>query len=217
MSTSRTGTVLVICAPSGAGKTTLIKRLREEFPNFGYSISCTTRKPREGEENGKDYTFISVSDFKEKRDSGFFAESAKVHGNYYGTPLQATVDTLNAGQDLIFDVDVQGAAQLRLSLPSAVYVFILPPSMKELTRRLHERGSNTPEQIEQRINNALIEMHEAHLSDFIIVNDDLDTAYEQLRSVYIAATIQADQQPEFLLRLFNESDSVELTDGKDKA
>ncbi len=204
MSTSRTGTVLVICAPSGAGKTTLIKRLREEFPNFGYSISCTTRPPRAGEVDGKDYHFISVNEFKEKRDSEYFAEWAKVHGNYYGTPLKATMDVLNSGQDLIFDVDVQGATQLRLTLPSAVYLFILPPSIKELTRRLHERGSNTQEQIDQRVNNALHEMHEAHLFDFLIVNDDLEKAYDQFRSVYIAATLQPHQRPDLLVKLFHE-------------
>ncbi len=208
MSTARTGTVLVICAPSGAGKTTLIKRLCDAFPNFGFSISYTTRAPREGEVNGRDYHFVSVKEFKEMRDSEVFAEWAKVHGNYYGTPLQETRDILESGKDLIFDVDVQGAAQLRLTLPSAVYLFILPPSIKELRRRLEARGSNTPAQIQQRVSNALYEMHEAHLFDFLIVNDDVDTAYDQLRSVYIAATLQPHQRPELLVGLFQEDDEA---------
>ncbi len=204
MSTARTGTVLVICAPSGAGKTTLIKRLREEFPNFGYSISYTTRPPREGEVDGKDYHFVSIKEFKEKRDAEYFAEWAKVHGNFYGTPLQETLDTLQSGQDLIFDVDVQGATQLRLTLPWAVYLFVLPPSIKELKRRLNERGSNSDAQIKQRVANALYEMHEAHLFDFLVVNDDLDKAYDQVRAAYIAATLHPSQQPELLVKLFQE-------------
>ncbi len=208
MSTVRTGTVLVVCAPSGAGKTTLIKRLREEFPNFGYSISYTTRMPREGEVNGKDYHFVSVNEFKEKKDSSFFAEWAKVHGNAYGTPLQETMDILNSGKDLIFDVDVQGAAQLRLTLPSAVYIFILPPSVAELRRRLNNRGSNTQSQIDQRVSNAIYEMHEAHLFDHLIVNDDLEKAYDQLRSVFVAATLLPSQNAELLTKLFHEHESV---------
>ncbi len=209
MSTVRTGTVLVICAPSGAGKTTLIKRLRDEFPNFGYSISYTTRMPREGEVHGKDYHFVSVNEFKEKKDAEFFAEWAKVHGNSYGTPLQETRDILSSGKDLIFDVDVQGASQLRLTLPSAVYVFILPPSVAELKRRLTSRGSNTPEQINQRVTNALYEMHEAHLFDYLIVNDDLEKAYDQLRSIFVAATLLPSHNADLLAKLFQEHEETD--------
>ncbi len=189
MSAKRTGVVLVLCAPSGAGKTTLIKRLREEFPNFGFSISYTTRQPREGEVDKKDYNFISVQEFKEKREQAFFAEWATVHGNYYGTPLQATLDMLEQGQDVIFDVDVQGASQLRLTLPEANYVFILPPSMELLKERLINRASNTEAQIEQRMANAVQEIQEAHWFDSWIINDNLDKAYDQLRSVYITSTL----------------------------
>ncbi len=201
MSAARTGTVLVVCAPSGAGKTTLIKRLREEFPNFGFSISYTTRAPREGEVDGKDYHFISIKEFKEKRDAGFFAEFARVHGNFYGSPLKATLDQLNEGKDLIFDVDVQGASQLRLSLPFAVYTFIVPPSIEELERRLRERGTDAERQIEQRVANALYEIEEAHLFDHLIVNDNLDVAYDQMRSAYIASTLHPDQNLTVLKKL----------------
>ncbi len=189
MSATRSGVVLVLCAPSGTGKTTLIKRLQEEFPNFGFSVSYTTRQPREGEVDKKDYHFIGVKEFKEKRESGFFAEWATVHGNYYGTPLKATLEMLEQGQDLIFDVDVQGASQLRLSLPDASYVFILPPSMDTLKKRLVQRASNTSEQIEQRLANAVYEMREARWFDYWVINDDLEKAYNQLRSVYTASTL----------------------------
>ncbi len=204
MTATRKGTVLVVCAPSGAGKTTLIKRLREEFPNFGFSISYTTRAPREGEVHGVDYNFVSVNEFKEKRDAGFFAEHAKVHGNSYGTPLQASRAMLEAGQDLIFDVDVQGAAQLRLTIPSAVYLFILPPSVKELRRRLQERGSDSTDQISQRTANALYEIEEACKFDYLIVNDALDVAYDQMRAVYMAATLRSEQNMRILEELIRE-------------
>ncbi len=194
MSTKRsTGTVLVVCAPSGAGKTTLIKRLREEFPSFGFSVSYTTRAPREGEVDGRDYHFISVKEFKEKRDAGFFAEFAKVHGNFYGSPLRSTLNMLNQGQDIIFDVDVQGASQLRLSLPFAVYIFIVPPSIPELERRLRARGTDSEVQVAQRVANALYEIEEAHQFDHLIVNENLDVAYDQIRSAYIASTLHPDQ------------------------
>ena len=137
---NRLGIALVISAPSGTGKTTLIKRLRKEFPNFGYSISCTTRAPREGEVDGKDYHFLSRERFVELRDQGHFAEWAEVHGNFYGTPLPPVREMLAKGQDILFDIDVQGAAQLRKNMPDARFLFILPPSMEELERRLRGRG-----------------------------------------------------------------------------
>ena len=139
---SRSGVLLVICAPSGTGKTTLVQRLREEFPNFAYSISCTTRAPRGREVDGKDYHFLSVEEFLRRREAGYFAEWANVHGNYYGTPLAPVLETLKAGNDVLFDIDVQGAAQLRLTLPRGQYVFLFPPSMSELERRLRGRGTD---------------------------------------------------------------------------
>ncbi len=202
MSTKRTGMVLVVCAPSGAGKTTLIKRLRKEFPNFGYSISYTTRAPREGEEHGRDYNFVSIKEFKEKRDAHYFAEWAQVHGNYYGSPLQATLDKLEQGQDLIFDVDVQGASQLRLTLPAAVYVFIMPPSIDILRQRLEGRATDSPAQIEQRISNAVCEVQEAHWFDYWVVNDDLEKAYDQFRAVYLASTLSTQHNPFVLNDVF---------------
>lgn len=156
--TSRSGVLLVVCAPSGTGKTTLIQRLRDEFPNFAYSISCTTRAPRGHETDGEDYHFLSVEEFLRRREAGFFAEWANVHGNYYGTPLAPVLETLKAGQDVLFDIDVQGAAQLHLSLPRGQYVFLLPPSLSELERRLRgarhgRRGEHRPPPVQRRLRN----------------------------------------------------------------
>lgn len=185
----RNGVVLVICAPSGAGKTTLVKRLLREFPHFGYSISCTTRPPRPGETDGVDYHFLSHEEFERRRTQGYFAEWAEVYGNFYGTPLPPTLEMLEQGKDVLFEIDVQGAAQLRLTLPAGKYVFILPPSMTVLEERLRGRGSDDEATIARRLANAAQEMREAHWFDAWIVNDDLDTAYDELRATYLAATL----------------------------
>ena len=179
---NRLGIALVISAPSGTGKTTLIKRLRKEFPNFGYSISCTTRAPREGEVDGKDYHFLSRERFVELRDQGHFAEWAEVHGNFYGTPLPPVREMLAKGQNM----------------SDARFLFILPPSMEELERRLRGRGLDSEEVILRRLANARAEMQEAPHYDALIVNDDLDTAYGHLRAAYLAATLAPHCRPELV-------------------
>ena len=156
----RRGLPLVICAPSGAGKSTLVGRLTAEFP-MEFSISCTTRKPRGSEQDGVDYIFLDRDTFIDRRGLGYFAEWAEVHGNFYGTPLKPVQDRLAQGQDMLFDIDVQGAAQLSLSLPEARFVFILPPSMEELERRLRGRGTESEEVIQGRLARAKEEIKEA--------------------------------------------------------
>ena len=185
----RLGTALVLSAPSGAGKTTLVKKLIQEFPNFGFSISFTTRAPREGEVDGRDYRFTTMEDFLQRRDRGEFAEWAMVHGNCYGTPLAPLREMLQQGRDVLFDIDVQRAAQLRLALPKARLVFILPPSMQELERRLRSRGTDPEDVIQVRLANAKAEMREARWFDDIVLNDSLDRAYADLRAAYLAATL----------------------------
>ena len=185
----RLGTALVISAPSGAGKTTLIRKLTAEFPGFTYSISFTTRSPRAGEVNGRDYHFTTREDFIARRDRHEFAEWAEVHGNLYGTPIAPVLDAPRAGRDILFDIDVQGAAQLHLSLPSAHFVFILPPSMEELERRLRGRGTDTDEVIRVRLADARQEIREARWFDSLILNDGLDRAYQDLRAAYLQATL----------------------------
>lgn len=190
----RRGLPLVVCAPSGTGKTTLIKRLREEFP-LRFSVSCTTRSPRAGEVNGRDYVFLDREAFLAKRRAGHFAEWAEVHGNFYGTPLQPVLERLREGEDMLFDIDVQGAAQLALSLPEARFVFILPPSLDVLARRLRDRGTDSEEAISLRLANARTEIRGCHWFDAWIVNDHLDQSYAELRAFYLAAALRPSLQP----------------------
>ncbi|MCR5814895.1 MAG: guanylate kinase [Desulfovibrio sp.] len=197
----RKGIALVLSAPSGAGKSTLTAMLRKEFPDLAYSVSCTTRKPRPGEVDGRDYHFVSESDFLRQREAGGFAEWAQVHGNYYGTPLVEVTNKLDQGFDILFDIDVQGAAQLKLNLFNTCFIFILPPSLEELEHRLRLRGTESEESIQARLHNAYDEIKEARWYDALIVNDDLETAYLHLRSVYLAATLTPACQPELLQSL----------------
>ncbi len=199
----REGIALVLSAPSGTGKTTLIKRLLAEFPHFGYSVSCTTRQPRQGEEHGKDYFFLSREEFERRRAEQAFAEWAEVHGNFYGTPLAPVKEMLHQGQDVLFDIDVQGAAQLRLTLEEAAFVFILPPSMAELERRLRGRGLDDEATIQRRLTNARQEMLEARWYDALVVNDALDAAYDALRAVYLAAALTPGRNPRLVEELLS--------------
>ncbi len=199
----REGIALVLSAPSGTGKTTLIKRLLAEFPHFGYSVSCTTRQPRQGEEHGKDYFFLSREEFERRRAEQAFAEWAEVHGNFYGTPLAPVKEMLHQGQDVLFDIDVQGAAQLRLTLEEAAFVFILPPSMAELERRLRGRGRDDEATIQRRLTNARQEMLEARWYDALVVNDALDAAYDALRAVYLAAALTPGRNPRLVEELLS--------------
>lgn len=194
MRTSRPGIALVLCAPSGTGKTTLSKRLLAEFPSFSFSVSCTTRAPRPGEVDGRDYNFLSREKFDELLSKGYFAEWAEVHGNRYGTPLAATLATLAKGRDLLFDIDVQGAAQLKKTLPQALFVFVLPPSKGVLENRLRGRGSETEESIAKRMANAKKELMEASWFDAWIVNDDVEEAYMDLVAAYRAAALSPSRQ-----------------------
>ena len=200
----RAGIAIVICAPSGTGKTTLTKRLIAKYPRFAFSISCTTRNPREGEVEGKDYYFISKEEFLSRRDAGFFAEWAEVHGNFYGTPLLATEELLAKGHDVLFDIDVQGAKQLRENMQKAHFVFILPPSKAELERRLQERKSETPESLVKRLMAAKGELAEAYWFDFFVINNDLEQAWSELESVYLVARLEQLKNSDFLPNLIKE-------------
>lgn len=180
------GILLVLCAPSGTGKSTLVRRLTAEFPGFAFSVSCTTRAPRPGEQDGHDYHFLSREEFLRRREAGFFAEWAEVHGNLYGTPKAATLELLAAGRDVLFDIDVQGARQLRASLGQGAYVFLFPPSPEELYRRLAGRGTESPESLARRMAAAKDEIAHSPEFDYWIVNDDLEAAYQRLRAVYLA-------------------------------
>ena len=199
----REGIALVLSAPSGAGKTTLVKRLLAEFPHIGYSVSCTTRQPRQGEVDGKDYIFLSHEEFEQRRVQGYFAEWAEVHGNFNGPPLAPVKEKLHQGQDVLFDIDVQGAAQLKLSLSEATFTFILPPSLHELENRLRGRGQDDEPTIARRLVNARSEILQARWYDSVIVNDNLDQAYDTLRAVYVAAGLAPARNPHLLDEILN--------------
>ncbi|XPV75365.1 MAG: guanylate kinase [Desulfovibrio sp.] len=203
MALDRLGLVLVICAPSGTGKSTVIQKLLADFPRFEFSISWTTRAPRGEEEHGKDYFFVSREDFIEKKDAGFFAEWAEVHGNFYGTPYKPVHDMLNEGKDVLFDIDVQGAMQLQESFPEGLFVFLLPPSRTELEARLRGRGTDAEEDIVKRLDNALGEIEAAKEFNYWIINGDLEKAYEELRAVYVSGRTKPANQPLLLNRLIS--------------
>jgi guanylate kinase len=206
MPVSRLGLFMVLCAPSGAGKSTLIRRLRAEFPDLSFSISATTRAPRPGETPDVDYHFLSRSDFVAWREAGKLAEWAEVHGNFYGTPAEPVRQALAAGHDMLFDIDVQGAAQLRQSLGHGAYVYILPPSRAELFRRLSDRGADAPEVMARRLTAARAELAQAPLFDYWVENTNLDTAYADLRAVYLAERRRPRYHPDLLQALLSQWD-----------
>jgi len=176
---------VVITGPSGVGKGTLITRLLQEYPdNFGFSVSHTTRKPRPGEVHGQHYHFIDLEDMKREVATGKFVEHANVHANMYGTSKAGVENVLNAGKICILDIDVQGADQVKKSDLQPLYIFISPPSVEELEKRLRGRGTETEESIQRRLRNALGELEYTKRPgfwDLILVNDDLERAYTQLR------------------------------------
>jgi guanylate kinase len=179
--------LLIISSPSGAGKTTLTRRLLQEFPEFRFSVSHTTRKPRRNEVDGRDYHFIDERAFREIIDHNGFAEWAEVHGNLYGTSMaEIQRARIEGKRGVLFDIDYQGARQIKEKFPHAIGVFILPPSMEELRRRLEQRGSDDAESRQRRFEKAREEIEHYRLFDYMVVNDDLQGALAQLRGIVLA-------------------------------
>lgn len=179
----RQGRLFVITAPSGAGKTSLIKALLEDEPGLRLSTSYTTRAPRPGEQNGREYHFVDEASFLAMQQRGEFLESAEVHGNRYGTSRQVISDTLERGQDLILEIDWQGARQVRALYPDCVGIFILPPSTEELERRLRGRGQDAEAVIRRRLANAQAEIAHAGEFKYAIINKDFNTARQELARI----------------------------------
>ena len=174
------GALFIISAPSGAGKTTLCTRLLAYYPDIIYSISYTTRRPRPGETDGVDYHFITRAAFLEKRKQDYWAEWARVHDHFYGTSAAFLSDTMARGHDVLMDIDVQGAMQIKERFPEAVTIFIMPPSMEVLKQRLADRGTDNQAVIEKRLQNAVSEMVHKDRYRHVIVNDELETATNEL-------------------------------------
>lgn len=195
------GTLFIVTAPSGAGKTTLVSGLLERDPLVRLSVSYTTRAPRTGEVDGQHYHFIDVPAFRALRDKGEFLEWAEVHNNYYGTSKRWLEEQTRAGRDILLEIDWQGAQQVRKVFPKAVGVFIMPPSLEELERRLRGRGTDSEDVIARRVLGARGEMRHVAEFDYVIINEDLPAALEDLVAVVRASRLryanQEARQPEF--------------------
>lgn len=182
----REGLILILSAPSGAGKTSLCRELFKTFPDMKESVSYTTRAPRPGEVEGEAYHFVTGDVFERMVAEDSFAEWAEVHGNKYGTALRTLEEARRNGIDLVLDIDCQGALKLKEQFEGGVYVFIMPPSMEELRRRLEHRSSDAQEVIELRIARAAAEIREARWYDYIIFNDNFEVACRELAAIVIA-------------------------------
>jgi guanylate kinase len=188
------GSLFVIAAPSGAGKTTLTRMALAQNPRLALSISTTTRAPRPGEENGVHYHFVSVATFQEMQAAGDFLESAEVHGNFYGTSRQGIESLLQADRDVILEIDWQGAQQVRKVYPESVGIFIVPPSFDVLETRLQGRGQDSAEVIAQRVANAREELQHLNEFPYVIINENLDEALAELLAVFAAARARLNNQ-----------------------
>ena len=201
----KNGNLIVISGPSGVGKSTLVKRAMAVLPELRFSVSCTTRSPREGEVDGVAYHFLSDSEFTAKLDAGEFLEHANVFKHRYGTLKSEVLNRIKRGEDVLLDIDVRGAKQIRAAAENdpeiraaAQFIIIAPPSLDTIRERLTARNSETPEQLEIRVNGALAELKNFRIYDFMVVNDDLDTAADELIAVLKALklrTVNIQEEP----------------------
>lgn len=192
--TDTAGALFIISAPSGAGKTTLVRKLMDHDPGIRHSISYTTRSPRPAERNGHDYHFVDIQTFLTMRERGDFLEWAEVHGNFYGTSRAWLLDEMRAGRDTLLEIDWQGAQQVRALMPHAVSIFIVPPSIPELERRLRGRGQDSEEVIQRRVAAALSELRHVDEFDFVIINNDLQKALADLAAAVRASRLEFSRQ-----------------------
>ena len=188
------GTLFVVSSPSGGGKGTLIRRVLDTVPNLSYSVSYTTRAPRNSEVDGREYFFIDLAAFEKMASAGEFLEWACVHGNLYGTARHQVMEETAAGVDIILEVDVQGAASIRDLMLDAVSIFILPPSYEILKERLIARGTDTPEQLAVRLKNAPDELQQFTCFDYVIINDDVNRAAHQVAAIIFGERARCQRQ-----------------------
>ena len=185
------GLLIVVSGPSGAGKGTICKRLLEENPSLGYSISATTRAPRTGEVNGVNYWFLSKEEFQEMIAQDGLLEWAEVYGNYYGPPAQKVRESLAQGKNIVLEIDTQGAALVREKFPDGVYIYILPPSLEELKRRIIGRGTDSAESIERRLSCAREEMGcVSEQYNYLVLNDEVELAVDRIEAIIEAEKYQ---------------------------
>ena len=201
ISSKRKGTLLIVSAPSGAGKTSLVKALRASLPGLTVSVSHTTRSQRAGEEEGKDYFFVDHADFRDMVDAGAFLEHARVFDNHYGTSRATVEAELDEGHDVVLEIDWQGARQVRALMPEALSLFILPPSLETLESRLRGRGQDGNEVIQRRMQDAIAEMSHFGEFDYLVVNDDFAAALEDLKSIVLSSRLKVFSQTRTHARL----------------
>ena len=180
------GTFIVVSAPSGAGKSSICRRLLQAYPEIRFSVSCTTRPPRPGEIDGQDYFFLSTEEFQKRIEQGDFAEWEENFGNLYGTSMRTMMESLADGSTVLLDIEPRGAKVIKQRFRGGTFVFVLPPSREELLKRLEDRGHETADVIQSRYAEAERELKEISWYDYVIFNDDLETAVNQLTSIYIA-------------------------------
>ena len=185
------GLLLVVSGPSGAGKGTICNLMRKALPELAYSVSVTTRQPREGEVDGKDYFFKTVAQVKDMIFRGELLEYAQVYGNYYGTPKPYVQQLLNEGKDVLLEIDIQGALQIKKVFPDGVFIFVVPPSLEELRARIYKRGTDAEDVIEKRLRAATGELEYASEYDYIIVNDDAEKATKRVLTLMEAERYRA--------------------------
>jgi guanylate kinase len=217
MEFTRRGVMLVLASPSGAGKSSISRALFEDDPNIALSVSVTTRARRTDEIEGKHYHFVDVTTFKRMQEDGELLESAQVHGNFYGTPRAKVEERLSSGRDILFDIDYQGTLQLyEKCRADMVTIFILPPSIKELRRRLERRAQDSVGTIEKRLRNARKEMDHYREYDYVLVNEDLEDSTSRVRTILAAARLERSrflQLDNFVSDLQNQIDSLPKTEG----
>lgn len=193
LKTRRKGQLYVVSGPSACGKDTVVRKLLERRKDIWLSISCTSRSQRPAEKDGIDYFFVTKEEFETKIQNQEFLEYAKYADNYYGTPLENIENHLNMGQDVILIIEIQGALQIKKALPDTLFIFILPPSMKELKRRIEKRGTEDKEKINKRFLRAYEEINEVNKYNYVVVNDDVDLAVSKVEAILISERCRVDR------------------------
>ncbi|MGQ0764927.1 MAG: guanylate kinase [Gemmatimonadota bacterium] len=192
---------LILSSPSGGGKSTIARRLLQKRNDLGYSVSCTTRTPRPGEVDGRDYHFLEKAEFRRRIERGDFAEWEEVHGNLYGTLVSEVNKTLEEGRHVVMDIDVRGALQFKKAFPTAVRVFVLPPSAEVLVSRLTARNTELTGEVLGRLRRALEELREVQQYEYVVVNDDLDRAVDQVSAIVDAEAVRHTRLPDITGRV----------------
>jgi guanylate kinase len=205
------GNLIIISSPSGGGKGTLIKEVLKIVPNIGYSVSFTTREMRVGEQNGLDYFFVTRAEFESLIGQGEFLEYAEVHGNFYGTSINQVQNKIYSGQDVVLEIDVQGAEIVRRLMPEAVNIFILPPLFEVLRNRLKARATEKLKDLEIRLRNSFAEVERVNEFDYVVINDDVSVATTDLQTIILAERLKRIRQTEAIQSILDSFDASKIS------